>query len=173
MILSLGFVFSSRADPPAQNQAAPPAKNAAPTQPTAPAIPAQALLKSDAWNNVPATPLEPGEIDRLLDKEFQINKIVSSPLTTDEQFLRRIRLDLTGQLPTVAEIDAFLADPDPAKRTKCIDQLLASDDYARHWARYWRETVMAVEAPFGDAHAPAFEDWLYDQFKQNRPWGDK
>jgi hypothetical protein len=54
------------------------------------------------------------------------------------------------------------------ERAKWIDQLLDSDAYARHWARSWRDTAKAVEAPFGEAHGPAFKAWLSDQLKQNR-----
>jgi hypothetical protein len=138
----------------------------------APAAPPEAWLRYDSWQGVPRTPLQPGEIDQLLDRERKTSKNKLSPATTDEQFLRRIRLDLTGQLPTVDEIEAFRADKDPAKRSTWVDKLQATEEYARHWARYWRHTVTAVEAPFGNAHEPAFEDWLFDQFKQNKSWGE-
>ena len=38
--------------------------------------------------------------------------------------MRRVSLDLTGTLPTVAEARAFLADADPAKRARLVDALL-------------------------------------------------
>jgi hypothetical protein len=142
------------------------------TKQTATPSPESAWLKNDAWLNVPTTPLEAGEIDKLLAKELEKSKIVSAPLTTDEQFLRRVRLDLTGQLPTADEVEKFLADSDPAKRAKLIDQLLQTDEYAHHWARYWVGAVAAFEAPFGEALTPDFEEWLYQQFKQDRNWGE-
>ncbi len=120
---------------------------------------------------MPTTALQPGEIDQLLEKEFKVGKVVLAAPATDEQFLRRARLDLTGQLPTMAEIEQFAADKSADKRSKLIDNLLDSEAYAQHWARYWRDTVTAVEAPFGNGHVPAFKDWLVDQFKQNRNWG--
>jgi hypothetical protein len=163
VILCLALISLSQADGPAQKKGG---------KPVAAPAPAEALLKSDAWRDIPKTPLRSGEIDELLAKEFQARKIVPGPLATDEQFVRRVRLDLTGQLPTPAEIEQFSASAAPDKRAKLIDRLIGSDEYARHWARYWRETVTAVEAPFGDAHVPAFEDWLCEQFKQNRNWGE-
>jgi hypothetical protein len=163
----LGGASISRSQP-----AKKPAAAKKPTQPLPPPIPPEALLSSAAWKDLPRTPLQAGEIDRLLEKEFRSGKILPAPVTTDEQFLRRVRLDLTGQLPTTAEIEQFLADRDADKRAKWIDKLLGGDDYARHWARYWRYAVSAVEAPFGNAHAPAFEDWLFEQFKHNRNWGE-
>jgi Protein of unknown function (DUF1549) len=149
-----------------------PAKKGPPQKMIAPSAPPEAWLRSDAWKGAPTAPLEPGEIDRLLEKEAKNGKTNLAALTTDEQFLRRIRLDLTGQLPSVEEIEQFLADKDPARRSKWIEKLQASDAYARHQARYWRHAVSAVEAPFGNAHEPAFEDWLFEQFKQNKSWGE-
>jgi hypothetical protein len=142
-------------------------------KPLAPSAPAEALLTHDAWRDVPATALEPGEIDRLLQAEFKESSLAAlSPESTDEQFLRRIRLDLTGRLPAADEIEEFLADKDPEKRARWIDRLLDSEEYARHWARYWREAITAVEAPFGDSVVKEFEDWLCDQIHQNKNWGE-
>jgi hypothetical protein len=155
---------------PAAKKATPPARR--PSKPVAESAPPDALLTSEAWRAVPTTPLEPGEIDRLLEKEFQTGKVEPSPPAGDEPFLRRMTLDLTGELPTAAEIEAFLADADPEKRAKWIDKRLAADAYARYWARFWREAVTAVEAPNAEALAPQFEDWLCTQFKQNRSWAE-
>lgn len=44
--------------------------------------------------------------------------------STDEEFLRRVYLDLTGQLPSREDMAKFLADKDPHKREKLIDKLL-------------------------------------------------
>jgi hypothetical protein len=150
--------LAKKAPPPKKEVAAP--------------APEKAWLKNDAWKGIPTTPLEPGEIDRMLEKEFKNAKVVPSAIINDEQFLRRVRLDLTGQLPTTVEIEQFLADKATDKRSKLIDKLLETDEYARHWARYWRDTVAAVEATFGDPHVPAFEDWLYEEFKQGRKWDE-
>src|SRR5262245_6991292 len=45
------------------------------------------------------------------------------PIVDDEAFLRRVSLDLTGELPNLAEIRAFVADQSPQKRAKEIDLL--------------------------------------------------
>jgi hypothetical protein len=155
---------------PAEKKARPPARR--PSKPVAESAPPEALLTSEAWRDLPATPLEPGEIDQLLETEFQTEKVEPAPQTSDEPFLRRLSLDLTGQLPTAAEIMEFLADSDPEKRAKWIEKRLSSDAYARYWARFWREAITAVEAPNAEALAPQFEDWLCTQFKQNRSWAE-
>src|SRR5262245_49936994 len=98
-------------------------------------------LNNDAWRGQPTTPATPAEIDRLISEELARLQVTPAPLTTDEHFLRRVTLDVTGRLPTPTQIAAFTADPSPDKRTRLIDKLLADDDFARHWARYWRDVV--------------------------------
>jgi hypothetical protein len=148
-------------------------KKPAPNKPVAAPPPKSALLTTEDWQKAPIKPLEPGEIDRLIAKELQQDKIEPAPLTTDEQFLRRVSLDLTGQLPLPADVSEFLADTDPHKRAKLIDKLLASEEYAQHWARYWREVVTArLAEPRFKFLGVTFERWLADELKKNASWGD-
>src|SRR4051812_14324495 len=111
---------------PAKKPAAPPPTAA---KPVAPPAPRSAVLKAEDWQRALFTRLEPGEIDRLVAKELAADKIEAAPLTSDEQFLRRVSLDLTGQLPLPADVTEFAADRDPQKRAKVIDRLLASDEF--------------------------------------------
>lgn len=57
-----------------------------------------------------------------------------SPRCSDPDFLRRIALDLTGAIPTPAQVREFLADTSPGKRERIIDELLDSPEFARHMA---------------------------------------
>src|SRR5262249_7068617 len=119
----------------------------------------------------PLTPLQPGEIDRLLAKELDHDKIQPAPLTTDEQFIRRVTLDLTGELPVPADVTEFVADKDPNKRAKLIDKLLDSDEYARHWSQYWFDVINArVTEPRARLVAKPFEEWMLEQLKTNQHW---
>ena len=113
------------------------------------------------------------EIDRLVLKELLANKIEPAPLTTDEQFIRRVTLDLTGELPNTADITAFLADKDPQKRAKLIDKLLDTDKFARYWSRYWRDVIAArVVDRRNLIAARSFEEWLFEQLKSNKSWSE-
>src|SRR5205823_4853840 len=75
-----------------------------PSKPVAPPAPRSSLLTHEAWQNAPRTPLAPGEIDDLVMKELEASKVEPAPRTTDEQFLRRVTLDLTGQLPLPVDV---------------------------------------------------------------------
>lgn len=103
----------------------------------------------------------------------QLDELVSSkaagasvaPRASDGEFLRRIYLDLAGRIPTVDEARAFLADSDSDKRTKKIDELLASEDYVRRMSQAFH--VMLMER-LGD-HAE-WQKYLQSAFASNKPW---
>ncbi len=63
-------------------------------------------------------------VDELINAKLQRLGIVPSELCSDEEFLRRASLDVTGTLPTSAEVLAFVKDANPHKRTAKIDELL-------------------------------------------------
>jgi hypothetical protein len=137
----------------------------------APTASRAALLKHQDWQDAPTSPLQPGEIDRLVATGLE-EKIATAPLTTDEEFLRRVSLDLTGQLPVPADVEEFVKNSDPRKRAKLIDKLLDSEEYARHWARYWRDVISSrITDRRGMLLAGTFEDWLSEQFRTNQSWG--
>jgi hypothetical protein len=95
------------------------------------------------------------------------------PLADDEAFLRRVCLDLTGKLPGPREIEAFVADANPDKRAQEIERLLASNAYAVNWARYWRDTLTYHTPASGNyLRWKLFDEWMVEQFRRNRPWGD-
>jgi len=57
-----------------------------------------------------------GSIDSYIWADFQRNGIAPAPPTTDWEFVRRVRLDLTGRIPTPAAVTAFVNDTTPTKR---------------------------------------------------------
>jgi len=138
-----------------------------------PAASPTVLLTDDDWRQVPREAVSSQRIDELLaasassaDGESRL-----PPRTTDEQFLRRAALDLTGTLPTATELAEFTADADPAKRSKKIDALLASDAYARHWARFWRDVVSSrITQRRSMGLTRSFEEWLFERFRAGDDW---
>lgn len=135
--------------------------------------PRSGVVTAEAWKSAPRTLARPQEIDRLVSQGLKDGKIEPAPRTTDEQFLRRIMLDLTGELPMPADVEEFLADKDPQKRAKLIDRLLAGDEFARHQARYWRDVIMGRTADFrARALQRSFEQWMTAKIKENVSWGE-
>ncbi|HKI31694.1 MAG TPA: DUF1549 domain-containing protein [Gemmataceae bacterium] len=135
--------------------------------------PRTAILNIDAWTSVPVEPVKSSEIDALVLKELKATGVTPAPRTTGEQFLRRVTLDLTGELPLPADVSEFVADKDTNKRAKLIDKLLASDEFARHWSRYWSEVITSkLSDRRGIALSRSFEAWMSEQLKKDRSWGE-
>src|SRR4051812_37170479 len=65
-------------------------------------------------------------IDLLVAEKWAEAKVKPAEPADDAEFLRRVSLDLTGKIPTAAEVRAFLDDPAPDKRTRLVDRLLES-----------------------------------------------
>src|SRR5439155_20664807 len=83
-------------------------------------------------------------------------------------------LDLTGLPPTLAELDAFLADASPDAYEKVVDRLLASPRYGERMAVDWLDA-----ARYADTHGyqvdPGKEmwpwrDWVIGTFNRNLPF---
>src|SRR5262249_16758926 len=61
------------------------------------------------WKQGPQATLPSAKLDQLLDAGLAAEDRVAAAPLPDDQFLRRLTLDLTGKPPTAAEVDAFLA----------------------------------------------------------------
>jgi hypothetical protein len=111
------------------------------------------------------------DIDRLINARLAAETIPASPSADDAEFLRRVYLDLTGRIPTAEKATAFLESKDPEKRSKLIDELLASSDYGQHFGNVWRNLVIRRDANMiRPPDTEPFARWLADNFNQNRGW---
>ncbi len=72
-------------------------------------------------------------IDEFINGKLAKLRIVPAELCTDDEFLRRVSLDLIGTLPTPEEIRAFLADTASDKRTRKVEELLERPAYVAWW----------------------------------------
>ena len=113
-------------------------------------------------------------LDVMLDKALGATKTPVSPITSDEEFVRRIYLDVTGKLPSIDQMREFIHSKDKNRRAKLIAMLLKSDSYASNWSRYWRD-VISYRAPNENVvqiNYPLFETWLAQQLLKNTPWDE-
>lgn len=77
-----------------------------------------------------------GGIDDCVQQQAGAASIPFAPLTSDLEFLRRARLDLTGRIPTADEVLEFLADSSPNKRSALVDRLLNSPEWVHRWVLF-------------------------------------
>jgi hypothetical protein len=109
-------------------------------------------------------------IDTLIDNKLKKLRIAPSGLCTDEEFLRRVSLDITGTLPTVDEHNQFLANPDPQKRAKLVDELLQRPEFTDIWVMKWAELLQIRSSnDISGKSALVYYNWLRDQIRQNVP----
>ncbi len=116
------------------------------------------------------------ELDDLIGRYLTKNspKVEPATLTSDVEFVRRIYFDLVGKPPTPAQVQTFLADRAKDKRSRLIDTLLGSSQWAHNWARYWRDVVMfhsTAENP-AQVRFEMLESWLAQQLEANKPWDE-
>jgi hypothetical protein len=118
------------------------------------------------------TKLTPQTLDALLLKELP--DLAKTPLTDDEQFLRRVTFDLIGRQPTLEEMTAFQKDSAAGKRARVIDRLLASEEYGKHWANYWSDTISYRVPPpeLTFLQYGSFKTWLAEHLNNNTHWDE-
>jgi hypothetical protein len=110
-------------------------------------------------------------IDRLVALQTPDYDKLAAPICSDEEFVRRIWLDLTGSIPSIADSRQFLADAQPDKRAKLIDKLLASPEYARHMQRVF-DLMLMRRLPQKHVPVAEWEKFLCDSFAENKPWDE-
>ncbi len=100
--------------------------------------------------------------------------ITSAPLSGDGEFLRRVSIDLTGRIPDAAAVQSFLADRSPNKRSKKIDELVASDAFVDRWAFFYDEllrvTAAATNTQLGVNGRNAFHAYFQDAVRSRKPY---
>ncbi|MFO0503228.1 MAG: DUF1549 domain-containing protein [Acidobacteriota bacterium] len=150
--------------------AAPPA-TAAPAEPHwafAPiSDPAPPPVKQEAWIKPP--------IDRFVLAALEAKGLAPAAPAAKLALLRRVTFDLTGLPPTLAEIEAFLADPSPQAYDQVIDRLLASPRYGERWGRHWLDVARLADSTGMDEdnlypHAWRYRDYVVDSLNKDTPF---
>jgi len=118
----------------------------------------------------PQAPLTSAWIDHRIRLEWRRAGLVPSPPIDDARFLRRVYLDIAGVIPPPETVVAFLNDRRPDKRSRIVDELLASSSYADHWTDYWDDVLMGLTARSQVLDRLEWRRWLHRQFEANVPW---
>jgi hypothetical protein len=82
-------------------------------------------------------------VDRLLADELFKSDTKLAPRTNDATYLRRVWLDIVGDIPTPEHVTAFSLDPAEDKRERVVRELLDKPQYGQNWARYWRDVIFS------------------------------
>ena len=113
-------------------------------------------------------------IDAFVLARLQQEGLHPSPPADRETLIRRVTLDLTGLPPTLAEVNAFLNDPSSSAYEKVVDQLLQSDRYGEHLARYWLDAARYADTNGFQYDLNrdqwAWRDWVIHALNSNMPF---
>jgi hypothetical protein len=131
-----------------------------------PRRPAPPAVKNPGWVRNP--------IDAFVLARLEREGMAPSPQADPATLLRRVTLDLTGLPPTVAELDAFLADRSPNAYERAVDRLLASPRFGERMALAWLDAARYADTNgFNndeDRTQWPWRDWALDAFNANLPY---
>jgi hypothetical protein len=132
--------------------------------PVDPPLPA---VRDEDWARTP--------LDRFILAALEAKGLRPAPAADRRTLIRRATFDLTGLPPTVAEIDAFLADDSPDALARVVDRLLASPRYGERWGRHWLDVARYADSNGLDenvAHGNAwrYRDYVIDAFNRDKPF---
>lgn len=108
-------------------------------------------------------------VDEKLIAKWKDLGLTPAPLASDEEFFRRLHLDLIGTLPTPADVKAFLADKSADKRSKAIDKVIGRPEFVDFWAYKWGDLLRINRDQLQDKGMWSFHNWVRAQLRDNVP----
>ena len=113
-------------------------------------------------------------VDDLIFGKMQSAGVESAPVCTDEEFIRRITLDLTGRIPSPTDVTNFLKDQTPNKRDVLADALLNSPEFVDKWTMFfgdlYRNTSQSNNIGRFVGGSEAFHKFIRDSIEQNKSY---
>lgn len=131
---------------------------------------ATGVVVLDAVGAFTPTPV-PGDhlIDKAVVEKLNRLRITPSPVAGDEEFLRRVYLDLIGVQPKPDEVRAFVADADAKKRDKVIDALFARPEFVDHWSLKWGDLLQNSRTTASSQSVYLFREYIRSSVAANTP----
>jgi hypothetical protein len=131
--------------------------------PVRPAVPG---VKDEAWPRV--------DVDRFILAKLEAEGLAPASEADRITLLRRLNLDLIGLPPTIAEVDAFLADDTPQAYERQVERLLASPHYGERWGRHWLDAARYADSDgFEKDKSRAmwlYRDWVVGALNRDLPY---
>ena len=117
------------------------------------------------------------KINELIERDWSEYGLKPSRPATENEWCRRLHLDLLGRAPTIEEVSSFLKNKDEDKRLKLVDKLLYSDDYteefARNWTTIWTNLLIGRTGGTDDdsmINRTGMQKYLRDSFAREKPY---
>lgn len=140
--------------------------------------------RSSHWAFQPLKQVEPpatrhtdwvrNPIDHFIAAKLEVQGLKPSPEAPRETLIRRLSLDLRGIPPTLAEIDAFLADHEPGAYERLVQRFLDSPQYGERWGRHWLDVARYADSNGFTIDGPRsiwkYRDWVIDALNADMPF---
>jgi hypothetical protein len=108
-------------------------------------------------------------VDTHLMAKWKDQGLKPSALCSDEEFYRRIHLDIIGTLPSPADIKTFLADKSSDKRDRAIDQVLSRPEFVDFWTLKWGDLLRINRTQLNEKGMWSFDNWIRTALRGNKP----
>ena len=113
-------------------------------------------------------------IDAFVLEKIEAVGLAPSPEADRATLIRRLSLDLIGLPPTPADVDAFVADDDPAAYEKLVERLLASPHYGERMVLPWLDAARYADSngfqQDGDTWQWIWRDWVVTALNADMPF---
>ncbi len=113
-------------------------------------------------------------IDAYVLAQLQSLGIAPAESTNDYEFIRRVTIDLTGQIPTPSQVLQFVNDSTPTKRANLIDTLLASSQWVDKWTMFYgdlfKNTYVNSQITINNEGRNAFYKYIHDSLANGKPY---
>ncbi|MCR9198365.1 MAG: DUF1549 and DUF1553 domain-containing protein [Planctomycetaceae bacterium] len=110
-------------------------------------------------------------VNHFIKVGYEDNEITPSEPASDEEWVRRVYLDVVGRIPTLEEAKEYLEDESPRKRSVLVDKLLESPDYIRNQTTIWTNNCIGRGTPRRVSRR-GMEKFFREAFAKNRPWDE-
>ena len=111
-------------------------------------------------------------VDSEIDAQLVRLNLVANEIADDATLLRRLRLDLTGRLPTPDELQEFRSNGSALNREKKIDELLESSEFSSFWALRLARWFKLRGSPEEPQAARAYSEWILQSIVSRRPYNE-
>ena len=125
---------------------------------------------------VPTIATSKNFIDQYIYKGLQDAGVQPADRTTEYEFIRRVSIDLTGRPPVAERVRSYMADTSSDKRSKYIEELLASPLFIDRWTMYWGDRFKNAQSlpssgvqRFAEGR-DAFYNWIKSNLIANKPY---
>jgi hypothetical protein len=109
-------------------------------------------------------------IDKYVHAKLKKLRIVPSPVCSDDEFIRRASIDITGTLPRLEDYQHFMADKSPDKRAKLVDDFLSRKEFVEIWLMKWAELLqIRTNQNISTKSMLSYYTWLQNKIAGNVP----